>query len=251
MKDTVVITASVGAFPGLVPALQRIPVAVEEHPLLHFEPPLNWAALDTALEKLHRYSAVAFTSPRAAKPFVERLNSLSKKWPGEQEAAPAVWASGPQTAAMLGGMLGLVRMPVDRHRGKLGAAAALARAMLAEELTGVLLFPCGEEHRDELPVELRSKGIEVDEVVCYRAVLATEADARVAVSRGGVLVVASPRVASLLAKACPRDLRPELVAVGPTTADSARAAGWAPAAVAPDASARALTSVIRSLLAKR
>jgi uroporphyrinogen-III synthase len=214
-----------------------------------FEPPHDWAPLDTAIHRLDAYGSIAFTSPRAAKPFAERLKALGMTWPAER--VPAVWASGPQTAAMLGGMLGQVRLPIDRPRAKLGAATALARAMLEEAVAGPVLFPSGEEHRDELPAELRQKGIVVDEVVCYRAVLAAEAQARVAASRGAVVVVASPRVAGLLARACPRDLRPDLVAVGPTTADSARAAGWPPAAIAPEPSARALASVVQSLLTNR
>jgi uroporphyrinogen III methyltransferase/synthase len=244
-----VLTSSVGAFPGLIAALQRIPVTVEEFPLITFEPPLDWAPLDKAIEQLGSYATVAFTSPRAAKPFVERLNVLSNI--REQKPGPAIWASGPQTAAMLGGTLGQVRVPMGLHREKLGAAAALARAMIEAEVTGPVLFPCGEEHREELPAELRRNSLVVDEVVCYRAVLAAETEARVAASRGGVLVVASPRVAGLLARVCPRELRPELVAVGPTTADSARAAGWPPAAVASEPGARALASVVQSLLANR
>ena len=57
--------------------------------------------------------------------------------------------------------------------------------------------------------------------------------------------------ADLLARACPRGTRPELLAVGPTTAASARAAGWSPSAVASEPTARALASAIRSLLASR
>ena len=37
-----------------------------------------------------------------------------------------------------------------------------------------------------------------------------------------VLLVGSPKVATLLARACPRDERPALVAIGPTTARAAR-----------------------------
>jgi uroporphyrinogen-III synthase len=123
--------------------------------------------------------------------------------------------------------------------------------MVEEGVAGPVLFPCGEEHRDELPRNLREHGILVDEVVCYRAVLAEEAEARLAASRGRVLIVASPRVADLLARACPRDSRPELLAVGPTTAETARMAGWSPAAMATEPTARALASAVRSLLTNR
>ena len=123
--------------------------------------------------------------------------------------------------------------------------------MLEAKVPGPVLFPCGEIRRDELPAELRKQGVEVEEVVCYRSVLADEAEARAAAARGTVLVVASPTVVDLLIRACPRPTRPELLAVGPTTAASARAAGWSPAAVATEPSARALASAIRDLLDKR
>jgi uroporphyrinogen III methyltransferase / synthase len=250
MTDTVVVTASVGAFPGLVAALRKIPVMVEERPLMNFAPPLDWAPFDAALNRIAEYRAVVFTSPRAAEPFAARLKERRAHWAAEPDL-PAPWASGPQTATALHGALGPVRLPLRRGRGQLGAAKALARAMLEEKVCGPVLFPCGEAHRDELPAELRQSGIAVDEIVCYRSVLAGESEARVAASRGSVLVVASPRVASLLARACPRGTRPELLAVGPTTAESARAAGWSPSAVASEPTARALASAVRSLLANR
>jgi len=88
----------------------------------------------------------------------------------------------------------------------------------------------------------------VDEVVCYRSVLAGEIAARAAAERAGVLVVASPTVAALLARACPPGLRPALVAVGPTTAASAQASGWAPDAVAPRPTVEALVGTVKSLI---
>jgi uroporphyrinogen III methyltransferase / synthase len=250
MRDTVVITASAGTFPGLAAALKGIPVAVEESPLLSFGPPLDWSPLDRALEQLSEYGTLVFTSPRAAQTFAERMKSRGVAW-NSGRASPAVWAAGPATAAALHGALGSVRLPVGRSTGKMGAAKALARAMLEEEAAGPVLFPCGESHRDELPAELRSGSITVEEIVCYRSVLASVPEARSAASRASVLVVASPSVAGLLARACPRSPRPELLAVGPTTADSARAEGWPPAEVASEPTVRALASAIRSLVARR
>ena len=43
MPDAVVVTASAGSFPGLVQALGRLAVPVEEHPLLTFAPPMTAA----------------------------------------------------------------------------------------------------------------------------------------------------------------------------------------------------------------
>jgi uroporphyrinogen-III synthase len=249
MGDTVVLTASAGSFPGLVEALKEVPIAVEERPLLSFSPPVDWTPLDVALDHLDSYGAVAFTSPRAARAVVERMQARRTSWGGGRQ--PEVWAVGPATSAALADAPGSVRLLPERPSGKVGAAAALARAMLEAEVHGPVLFPCGEARREELAGELRKGGVEVKEVVCYRSVLANESEAREAAARGTVLVVASPTVVNLLARACSRPSRPELLAVGPTTAASARAAGWAPAAVAAEPSARALAAAIRNLLSSR
>jgi uroporphyrinogen-III synthase len=121
--------------------------------------------------------------------------------------------------------------------------------MVAAGVNGVVLFPCGDLRRDELPARLRGNGIDVLEITVYRSVLAGEADARRAAERAQVLVVASPSVADLLARVCPPGVRPPLVAVGPTTAAAARASGWPPAGVAAQPSADALMAAVRAVLA--
>lgn len=249
MDPTVILTASAGTFPGLVEALREIPVAVEERPLMSFCPPDDWAPLDTALNNWARYGAVALTSPRAARVVVERLGHLRLS-PGSP-GRPEVWAVGPATRAALQAKLGSVRVPAERSRQRSGTAATLARAMLEANVKSPVLFPCGETRREELVAGLCEGGVEVDEIVCYRSVPADESAARAAAARGSVVVVASPTVVELLARACPQPGRPELVAVGPTTAASARAAGWPPAAVATEPSALALISAIRNLLRQR
>ncbi len=250
MVETVVLTASAGAFPGLVEALRAIPVLVEEHPLMNFAPPADWAPLDSALDGWESYAAVAFTSPRAAAAVVDRMAGRRRRRSLGQ-TMPMVWAGGPVTAAALGDALGRVRTPSEADAETLGAAEALARAMLDAEVGGPVLFPCGDNRRDALPERLGSHGIRVDEVVCYRSVLASESAAHAAAVRGTVLVVASPTVADLLVRACPPDARPDLLAVGPTTAASARASGWSPAAVASRPDAEALAAAVRNVLARR
>ena len=247
--ETVVVTASVGTFPGLVEALRTLPVLVEEHPLMNFAPPADWAPLDSALDRLDSYGALAFTSPRAAAAVVDRMTGRRKRL--HRQNTPVVWAGGPATGAALGDALGPVRTPSEADTATLGAAEALARAMLDARVSGPVLFPCGDTRRDELPDRLRSHGMRVDEIVCYRSVLASEAAAHAAAARGTVLVVASPTVADLLIRACPPGARPDLLAVGPTTAASARASGWLPAAVASKPTVEALAAAVRNVLARR
>jgi uroporphyrinogen-III synthase len=250
MPATVLVTASAGTFPGLVEALRAIPVGVEEVPLMTFAPPLDWRPVDAAVRDLDRYAAVAFTSPRSARAFAERVAAL-----GGAAAATEIWVAGAGTAQALGDALGEVRRPDEREVGERGAAAALASALasavLAEGRIGPVLFPCGDLRRDELPARLRDDGLAVEEVVCYRSVLAGEAEARRAAQGAQIVVVASPSVADLLARACPPGARPALLAVGPTTAAAARASGWPPAGVAARPTAEALVAGVRALMVAR
>lgn len=247
MLRTVVLTASAGSFPGLAEALRAIPVAVEEIPLMTFAPPLDWAPVDAALADLRRFDAVALTSPRAAHAFAARAVALAAVVP----ASTAIWAAGAGTTQALAGKLGPVRRPDELAAGEQGAAAALALALLADGVRGPVLFPCGDIRRDELPVRLRDGGVLVEEVVCYRSVPASESDARRAAERARVLVVGSPSVAELLARACPTGARPALLAVGPTTAAAARGSGWAPAGVAERPTTDALVAAVRALITAR
>jgi uroporphyrinogen-III synthase len=250
MSEIVVITSSAGTLPGLIQALRGLPIAVEEHPLMSFAPPADWGSVERALDRLSGYGAVAFTSPRAAEAVVKRIELRRLPSP-EGQSKPGIWAAGPATAAALRGVLGEVRMPSESATGRLGAAVALAHAMLDSGVASPVLFPCGETHRDELPGLLRSRGLDVDEVVCYRSVLATSATARTAAARASVVVVSSPSVAALLAGACAPNERPNLVAVGPTTAASARDSGWPPSAVAPRPDVASVTRAVQSVLATR
>jgi uroporphyrinogen-III synthase len=250
MTEIVVVTSSMGTLPGLTKVLKAIPIAVEEHPLMSFAPPADWGQVDAALDRASSYGAVAFTSPRAADAVAKRMEIRRRAWPGG-ESKPSVWAGGPATAAALMDALGAVRTPEESDVGRWGAAGALARAMLDAGVVSPVLFLCGETHREELPERLRDRGIEVDEVVCYRSILASGAAARAAATRATVLVVSSPSVAALLADVCAPDERPDLVAVGPSTAGMARDRGWPPAAVASLPNAAAVTSAVQSVLAKR
>ena len=247
--ETVVVTASAGSFPGLAEALRKLSVSVEECPLLNFRPPPDWRPVDGALDQLGSYDAIAVTSPRAAAALADRIAHRGDP-PSLGGHPPSVWAAGAATASALHGALGPVRTPPDEPTGR-GAAEALALAMIEAQITGPVLFPCGDSHREELPDRLRREGIEVEEIECYQSLLASEPAAYAAAERGTVLVVASPSVANLLIRACPPDSRPDLIAAGPTTAASARASGWSPAAVAIQPTVEAVTAAVRELLARR
>jgi uroporphyrinogen-III synthase len=249
MRGAVVITASAGTFPGLVDALRAIPVPVEEVPLMDFAPPLDWGPVDRALDRIDEFDAVAVTSPRAARAFASRASARGMVDRFALRHKPvALWAGGPATAEALGKGMGEIHQPSTKSSQRLGAAAALAAAMLKAGVKGPVLFPCGDLRRDELPARLEDDGVHVEDVVCYRSVLASEGAARAAAERARVLIVASPSVADLLARVCPTGGRPLMLAVGPTTAAAARGSGWAPAAVSTRPDAQALAGTVRGLL---
>jgi uroporphyrinogen III methyltransferase / synthase len=247
--ERIVITASAGSFPGLAEALRAPGRTVAEQPLIQFSAPPNWTPLDHALDRLQKYEALAVTSPRAATVLVTRLTHLGIRWPLVK--APAVWAAGAASAAALGANLGSVRTPDDREVGSSGAAAALAQLMLDERVGGPVLFPCGSTRRELLPSRLRAGGVSVDEVVCYQSILVEESMANAVAAGATLLIVASPSVAHLLIDACPPGSRPDLIAVGPTTAAAARDGGWEPAAVASYPAPDAVVAAASEVLARR
>lgn len=250
MIPVVVIAASAGTFAGLAEALQSVRASVESIPLLTFAPPEDWEPVDLALRRWSEYEAIVFTSPRSAHAVRGRAetNGITLH-PMAARHTPQIWAAGPGTARELGSGFGPIRQPGERLAGEHGAAVALAVEMNGAGLRGPVLFPCGDLHRDELTRRLREQGITVDEVVCYRTVLAGADEARRAAARAQVLVVASPSVAGLLARSCSESGRPALVAVGPSTAEAARMHGWPPARVAARPAVEAIAAELRELLA--
>lgn len=227
MAPRVVITLSDGALAGLDEALLARGLQVERQPLLRAAPPESWEPVDVALAQLAHYVAVAVTSPRAAVALVERMAVR-----GVSAAATPAWAVGERSAAPLRTAFAQVHVVRAAPGDDAGAAETLAGAMLAAGVRGSVLFPCGDLRRDALPQALAAAGCRVDEACCYRSVLADAAMARTLVQGSALVVVGSPSVAQLLAGALLPADRPLLLALGPTTADAAREAGWPADAVA-------------------
>lgn len=246
--ETLVITASSGSFSGLADELRKISVQALERPLISSQPPDDWARLDEALHHKGRYGSLALTSPRAAAAVADRIRAGGISWVGH---TPRVWAVGAATVEALQGVVGPVQGNFPEAHADLGAAERLAQVMLSAGAADPVLFPCGENRRDELPSILRANGLVVDEVICYRMLLASAEQARDAIAGASMVLVASPSVLQLLVEACPASARPALIAIGPTTAAAARSAGWQPAAVPTAPSTPALVSAIAGLLSPR
>ena len=243
---TVVVTASAGTFPGLVEALRRSRCRWRRCPLMEFAPPLDWRPVDQALDRTRRVRRgrghVAAGRPRLCRTRSRRGGGPSVRRPPSPASGPAARRPPPRsgTAGCGEGHQPSTKSSARARRGG-GARGRDAGGWSA----GPVLFPCGDLRRDELPARLQDDGVD-----CRgRRVLPVGARERGRGARGGgageVLIVASPSVADLLARACPPGVRPMLLAVGPTTAAAARGSGWAPAAVSsrPDAAGLAKACV--------
>lgn len=239
----VVLTTAPGSLAGLADGLRAERLTVREAPLLSFGPPADWAPVDRAIFRLPEFSALAVTSQRAAVAFATRLALHRVSPPRGQEA----WATGAATAEPLRDLFDPVHTPSSLVTVDAGAGSLLATAMVAARVGSPVLYACGDTRRDDMPAVLRAAGVTVEEVICYRSVLAEPREARQAVNGADILLVASPKVMTLVARVTPKDERPALVVIGPTTAAAARAAGWAPAAVARRPTVEAVADRIRSL----
>lgn len=231
---TVVLTHSEESLPGLAERLRGASLTVRHAPLIRFGPPPSWVAVDDALGRLHRYHAIALTSPRAARALTRRLTA----GPTAIGDRPPVWVVGPATKLAWG-------LPVGGEGD--GTAADLAERLIRSSLGSRVLFPCGAQRLDLLPSRLRAAGIAVDEVVVYRTIMSSREVARSACADAGLIVVSSPSVARLLGAALSgRYSRPPTVAIGPTTAAALRDCGFAVEAVADAPNAMDLaTAVVR------
>ena len=241
------LTMGKGSFRGLGDVLRNSKISVRDHPLISFLPPPDWTPVDRAIARLASYDAVAFTSPRAAEYFVRRLRRKGLSASNGDKPGSGVWVSGAETAHALGGVLGSVRVADAGAVGRDGAAIVVAQAMLAANVGSPVLFPCGDVKRDDLQRILRDAGVAVDDVVCYRGLVADQSAAKRAFTRARLVVVGSPSVMHLLASHAGITKRPALVVVGPSTEAAARAGGWPPDAVAPRPTVLALAEVIRSV----
>jgi uroporphyrinogen-III synthase len=238
----VALTLSDGALEGFEERLAAGGHEVRRVPLVSFETAATFEALDTALVQSRHYAAVAVTSPRAAVVLAQRIGAG-----GHAPLHTPVWAVGERTAAPLRPVCDDVRLVVV-PAGARGAAESLAAEMLAARVHGAVLFPCGELRRDALPTLLAGAGCRVDEVLCYRTVLPEPEAARAALGRRQLIVVGSPSVAELLARAVPAGERPLLVAVGPTTGAAAETAGWIPDATSERPAVDAIAGACLTLL---
>lgn len=196
-----------------------------------FAPPEDVCPLFSALQRIHDYDWICFSSPRAVEAVVSRAPALP---PGVRTAVV-----GPSTAASL------VESGWPVHRiPEEGSGEGLVEAfrMAGDARDAKVFFPASAIARDVIPRGLAELGAQVHGVTAYRMVTLPldEAACRNAVNGGEVQVVtfASPSAMEGLREGIGEDLFRELsrttpaAVMGPTTGKALAGAGWLKLAVA-------------------
>lgn len=226
------VTRSKGGEDALAARLAALGASVREIPSISFAPPADAAPLDAALRDLAAFDWAVFASATAVERTVERLRALGidpSALGGRRLAAV-----GPATADSLARAVREPDLVPGEARGE-AMAAALAPRVRGKRV----LLPRPAEGRPELLEGLRAAGAHVTAVEAYRTVPAPPEAVRPLASwiRAGevdAVAFASPSAVKAVVAGLGEDARllsrVALAAIGPSTGDELRAAGFAVAA---------------------
>ena len=249
---TVLVTRAEGEGGGLTRALEALGATVVEAPLIAFEPPPDWSPVDRAVQRPGDYDAVLLTSATTVRCLARRMQ--------ETGIAPASWgaarlvAIGPATAAAARAAFGdraAFGARVDEVAGEFRAEGLVEMLRAEGTLQGRrLLLPRAEVAREILPEALRELGAQVDVVVVYRTVrLPLPETVRARLLSGGIDAVTFASASAVESFAADRGGAPMpadvvVAALGPVTADAARARGLEPDVVPRRATAADLAEAL-------
>ena len=246
----IVVTRRAGQASALVRLLQERGARVIEVPSIEVAPPADASALDDALRARDRFQWLVFTSANAVDAVAARLTALG--------LPPRLTPDGPKLASVGEATTAALRAafpddPVALEPAQGFRSAELARVFARESMAGArVLLPCSSRVRDELPRALRALGAEVLTVVAYETVEPPDLGQRVArcLEEGFDLVAfASPSaVEAFVAAAGERVRGLPVVAIGPTTAEAARAAGLDVRGIAAPSTAEGLVAAAERVL---
>ena len=161
----IVVTRARSQAEDLARRIEELGGEVIEFPTIEMQPPESYAALDGAIEKIHTYNWLIFTSVNGVERFLSRLKILHE--PVTELKSIKVGAIGPETAARLK-EAGVKVCLVPR----LYQAEGILELLTPEAMRGKrVLIPRAAKARDVLPETLRRWGAEVDVIETYRTVI--------------------------------------------------------------------------------
>ncbi|MFO7895221.1 MAG: uroporphyrinogen-III synthase [Longimicrobiales bacterium] len=229
-------------------------------PTIRFDPPEDTGPLEAAMAALDAFDWAVFTSPRAVLATVAAARGYGTLAEAEGHALPVrptelgVAAVGESTAASLADAGWVADVVPETATGEALLAALKEAGVGAGDR---VFFPASEIARDVVPDGLERLGANVTRVVAYRTVVPPldAARCRTELESGAARIITftSPSTVQNLQEI----VGPELfgravrvaraVAIGPTTADAVRGAGFDDVAVAKPHSLEGLADRVAAL----
>jgi uroporphyrinogen-III synthase len=225
-------------------------------PAIAIAPPERSSGLDAALDRIHEFDWIAFTSANAVRALAQRART--RGIPRARLAAVKLAAVGEATASAITNEL---RTPdtVAQTASGLGLGRELPDPIGAR-----VLVPHGDLAGEALSAELRRRGAEPTAVVAYQTIPGDGIPTIVAGWREGTiaaLLFASGSAVRFVAGAIASDrsthdwarptLPPAIFCIGPSTAQAAVLAGLTPDGIAAEATQRALIDEVARWFAAR
>ena len=178
------------------------------------------AALRAAAERVADFEWVVLSSPNGARRFLDAVGDPRRL------AGTGLAAIGPGTAAVLTERSLVADLVPDRYVAE-GLVEAFPERTVGRH--GAVLLPRAAVARDVLPEGLRSQGWEVEIVEAYRTLPASLTATQLeAVEEADAVAFASSSAVRSFVAAVATDRRPSVaIVIGPITAETARACGFA------------------------
>jgi uroporphyrinogen III methyltransferase/synthase len=218
----IVVTRARAQASGLATTLHALGAEVIEMPAIRVEPRIDSAEVGQAIDAIHTYALVCFTSPNGVRLLFEALRKAGLD--ARALANATVAAIGPGTAQALAEHGIAADVVPERF-----VAEALVEALAGVEVSGrPVLVARAAEARDVLPDALRERGAKVDVVALYETVREQPAPAAVVAAQDAdyITFTSSSTVRNLteeLGDRFPGSAR--IVSIGPVTSEAVREAG--------------------------
>ncbi len=237
---------------ALVQHLAELGAEVVELPTVFIGPPEDWAPLDDALGRLHRYDWLVFASANAVASVSDRFGVLGvdKTAVGRSTALASV---GPATTEAIHAYFPGAHVEVQPYQEF--RAEGLAEALTSRRIEGQqFLLPGSDRTRPTLREKLLAAGARVDAVVAYRTLPPEGLAVRVRDLTGqgiDLLTFASPSAIQNLAAAGAAIRGLPAAVIGPVTEAAARNEGLDVRVVAEPSTTEGLVAAIVRLFATR
>jgi len=161
----IVVTRARAQASSLAQSLEALGSEVIAFPTIAIEPPESYSALDKAIESIHGYDWLIFTSVNGVEQFFNRVKLLHKSLTDLKGIAVA--AIGPETAKRLEAEGVQCRLVPKQYQ-----AEGIIELLTPEQMRGKrVLIPRAAQARDILPQTLRAWGAEVHVIEAYRTVI--------------------------------------------------------------------------------